>query len=199
MTTRCFNRAALLVLGGLLLAACASDQGPAEMAIKTAEAAVNSVIAEATKYVPDQARAVQDALKAAKDSFAKGDYKAALTGTTDVTAKAKALGDAVTAKKAELAKSWEDMSGGLPKVVDAIKSRVDILSQSKKLPANLDRAAVDSAKSGLEAITKTWSDAQAAFKEGQVADALTKAKAVKAQAVDVMTKLHMDVPPALKS
>ena len=75
MTTRFFNRA-LLVLAGLVLAACASDQGPAESAIKAAEAAVNSVMAEATKYVPDQARAVQDALKSAKDSFAKGDYKA---------------------------------------------------------------------------------------------------------------------------
>ena len=146
MTTRFFNRA-LLVLAGLVLAACASDQGPAESAIKAAEAAVNSAVAEGAKYVPDQARAVQDALKAAKDSLAKGDYKAALTGSSDVTAKAKALGDAVAAKKVELAKSWESLSGGLPKVVEAIKSRVDILSQSKKLPANLDRASVDSASS----------------------------------------------------
>ena len=198
MTTRFFNRA-LLVLAGLVLAACASDQGPAELAIKAAEAAVNSAVAEGAKYVPDQARAVQDALRAAKDSLAKGDYKAALTGSSDVTAKAKALGDAVAAKKVELAKSWESLSGGLPKVVEAIKSRVDILSQSKKLPANLDRASVDSAKSGLEAITKTWSDAQAAFKDGQVTDAITKAKAVKAQAVDVMTKLRMEVPAALKT
>lgn len=198
MTTRFFN-GALLVLAGLVLAACASDQGPAESAIKAAEAAVNSAVAEGAKYVPDQARAVQDALKAAKDSLAKGDYKAALTGSSDVTAKAKALGDAVAAKKVELAKSWESLSGGLPKVVEAIKSRVDILSQSKKLPANLDRASVDSAKSGLEAITKTWSDAQAAFKDGQVTDAITKAKAVKAQAVDVMTKLRMEVPAALKT
>ena len=58
---------------------------------------------------------------------------------------------------------------------------------------------MDSAKSGLEAITKTWSDAQAAFKDGQVTDAITKAKAVKAQAVDVMTKLRMEVPAALKT
>jgi hypothetical protein len=63
----------------------------------------------------------------------------------------------------------------------------------------MDKAAVDSAKSGLEAITKTWTDAQAAFKNGQVADAVTKGNAVKAQAVDVMTKLGMEVPAALKS
>jgi hypothetical protein len=198
MATRWF-KGELVGLAAVLLAACASDQGPAETAIKAAESAVNSVIAEATKYVPEQARGVQDALKAAKDSLAKGDYKAALAGSTDVTAKAKALGDAVAAKKAELATSWENMSGGLPKVVEAIKSRVDILSQSKKLPANMDKAAVDSAKSGLEAITKTWTDAQAAFKNGQVADAVTKGNAVKAQAVDVMTKLGMEVPAALKS
>jgi len=32
-----------------------------------------------------------------------------------------------------LTKAWQEMSGGLPKMVEAIKSRVDILSKSKKL------------------------------------------------------------------
>ncbi len=189
----------VVVLAGLLLAACASDQGPAETALKAAEGALNSAAAEAAKYVPDQVKAAQDQLKGLKDSLAKGDYKAVLSGAGDLTAKVQAMGSAVAAKKAELAKSWQDVSSGLPKVVDAIKSRVDILSKAKKLPATVDKAAVEGAKSGLEAIDKTWNDAQASFKSGNVADALAKAQTVKAQAAALMTKLGMEVPAALKS
>ena len=186
-------------LASAVLVACASDKEPAEMAIKAAENAVNAAVAEASKYVPDQVKSVQDAVKGLKDSFAKGDYKAVLTGAGDVTAKAKALADAAAAKKAELTKSWQEMSSGLPKVVEAIKSRVDVLSKSKKLPANVSKATVDSARSGLAQINKTWTDAQDAFKSGNVADAISKANAVKTQAAEIMTKLRMEVPAALKS
>ena len=44
-------------------------------------------------------------------------------------------------------------------MIAAIKSRVDILSKSKKLPAGLDQAKFDGAKSGLAEITKTWEEA----------------------------------------
>jgi hypothetical protein len=189
----------VVVLAGLLLAACASDQGPAETALKAAEEAVTSAVAEAAKYIPEQVKAIQDQLKGLKDSYSKGDYKAVLSGTSDLTAKAKALGAAAAAKKAELTKSWEDMSTGFPKVVDAIKSRVAILSKAKKLPATVDKAAVAGAKSGLEAIDKTWSDAQASYKSGNLADAFAKAKTVKTQAAELMTKLGMEVPAALKT
>ena len=194
------------VIAALVLAGCAGSREPAEKALKAAEDAVSSSVAEASKYVPDQARSVQDSLKSLKDSFAKGDYQAVIAGAPDVTSKAKALGDAAAAKKAELekvraelTKSWEDMSSGLPKVVDAIKSRVDILSQAKKLPAGLDKAVVESAKSGLDTMNKTWTDAQDAFKSGNVADAVAKGKTVKTMAADIMAKLGMPVPDALKA
>ena len=196
----------VLVIAALALAACASDKEPAEKALRGAEDAVNAAVADGSKYLPDQARAVQSSLQSLKDTFAKGDYKAVLAGAGDVTSKAKSLADATAAKKAEfekmkaeLTKDWEAMSSGLPKVVDAIKSRVDILSQAKKLPAGIDKAAVDGAKSGLETINKTWSEAQEAFKAGNVADAVAKAKTVKTMAADIMTKLGMAVPEALKS
>jgi hypothetical protein len=189
----------VIVLIGLVLVACASDKDPAEKAIKAAEDLVNSTVADASKYVPDQAKALQDSVKGVKDTFAKGDYKAALAGAGEISGKAKAVADAAAAKKAELAKSWADMSAGMPKVLDAIKSRVDILSQAKKLPAGMDKAAVDGAKSGLDTITKTWADAQSAFTSGNVTDALAKASTVKTQAAEIMTKLGMEVPAALKS
>ena len=188
----------LLAVFVLFLAACASEKGPAEQAIKAAEEALNAAKGEAMKYIPDQVKSVEDALKGAKDTFAKGDYKAALAAAKDLPQKAKDLAAAAAAKKAELTKAWEEMSAGLPKMVEAIKSRVDILSKSRKLPANLDKAKFEGAKAGLEEITKTWADAEGAQKAGNLADALAKAKTVKEKATEIMTTLGMQVPPAAK-
>ncbi len=68
----------------------------------------------------------------------------------DLPAKAKEMAAAAAAKKAELTKSWEEMAAGLPKMVEAIKSRVDILSKSKKLPKGMDKATFEGAKAGSD-------------------------------------------------
>ena len=98
--------------------------------------------------------------------FAKKDYKAALSAAKDLPAKAKELAAAAAAKKGELTKVWGEMSAGLPKMLDAIKSRVDILSKSKKLPANLDKAKFDEANAGYEEANKVGTDATSAFGAG---------------------------------
>ena len=84
----------------------------------------------------------------------------------------------------------------MPKMLDAIKSRLDILSASKKLPENLDKAKLEGAKGGYEAAAKMWDDAKAAFSGGNLADAMAKANDVKGKAVEVMTTLGMQVPAA---
>ena len=178
------------------LAACSSGKAPAEQAIKAAEEALNAAKGEAVKYVPDQVKAVEDALNAAKDSFAKKDYAAATSAATSVTAKAKDLVAAAAAKKAELTKGWEDLSAGMPQMLDSIKSRVDTLARSKKLPANLDKAKFEGAKSGLAEATTMWDEANSAFKEGNLADALAKGTTVKEKAAEIMATLGMQPPQA---
>jgi hypothetical protein len=189
----------LAMAGGLILGGCASDKAPAEAAIAAAEQAVNAAAAEASKFVPDQVQSLQAALTSAKDKFAKGDYTAALADAKSLPDKAREVASAAAAKKAELTKTWESMSAGLPSVVDAIKSRVDILSQAKKLPANMTADTLAKAKSSLDEITQQWTAASDAFKGGNVADAISKATTVKAKAAEVLTMLGMPVPDALKS
>jgi hypothetical protein len=188
-----------LVLSVPILAGCASDKGPAEAAIKAAEAAVNATVAEASKYVPDQAMSLQAALAATKEKFAKGDYTAALNDAKSLTDKTKEVASAASAKKAELTKTWEDLTAGMPKVLDAIKGRVDILSKSKKLPANLTAEKFASAKSGLDEMTQQWTAATQSASGGNLMDAITKGTAVKTKAAEVLTTLGMPVPDALKS
>lgn len=182
------------VLFAFSLAACSGGKAPAEQAIKAAEEAFNVAKGEAVKYVPDQAKAVEDALNAARDSFAKKDYAAATSAATSVAAKAKELVSAAAAKKTELTKGWEDLSSGLPKMLDAIKSRVDTLAKSKKLPANLDKAKFEGAQSGLAEVNKVWDEANNAYKEGNLADALAKATTVKEKAAEIMSTLGMQLP-----
>jgi len=198
----------LLVVAGvaLVLAACASDKGPAEQAVKAVEDVLGISRTEAARYVPEQVKAVEDGLAALKASLQKGDYKAVLAAAPDLTAKARGLNDAAAAKKkeldakaAELTKTWESLSGGLPKMVDAIRSRVDILSKAKQLPPALSKATVDEAKAGLNGLDQTWADAETAFRAGKLEDAVAKANTVKTKAAEIMTKLGMPVPAAAAS
>ena len=192
---------ALVMVFGLcaFVAACGDGgKAAAEAAVGAAQSSFDVVKAEASTYVPDQAKTVQDALSAATDGLAKGNYAQVLADAPTLAPKVSALAEAAAAKKAELTKTWTDLSAGLPAVVRVIQSRVDMLSKSKKLPPSISADAFTGAKSGLETITKTWADASDAFKSGNVMDAVAKAQAVKAKAAEVMTSLGMSVPDALR-
>jgi translation initiation factor IF-2 len=194
---RILSVAVILLFAGAL-GACSSAKAPAEQAIKAAEEALNASKAEAMKYVPDQVKGVEDALKAAKDTFAKGDYAGAASAATAVAAKAKDLASAAAARKAELTKSWEELSAGLQKTMADIQTRIDTLSKSKKLPKGLDKAKVDSAKSGLGEVSKAWDEANQAFNRGSLADALAKVKGAKEKANAIMSTLGMQVAQSTK-
>lgn len=190
----------IMILAATLLAACGNgDKGPAETALKAAEEAINSAKGEASKYMPDQVRSLESALAATREKLSKGDYKAVLSEAPALTSKAQEIASAAAAKKAELTKSWEGLSSGMPRVVEAIKSRVDILSQSKKLPAGMSAETLAQAKAGLSEITQQWTAATEASKGGNLADAVAKASSVKVKAAEVLTLLKMPVPEALKS
>jgi hypothetical protein len=180
----------------LTLLDCSTAKAPAEAAIRAAEEALAAVRPEAAKVVPDELKAVEDSLAAAKGNFQKGEYQQALTGAQDVAAKVKDLASAAAAKKDELTKSWQDLSGGLPGMVDVISKRVEILSKSKKLPAGLDKEKLESAKATLATVTQTWTEASDAFKAGNLADAVGKATSVKEKAVEIMNTLGMKAPTA---
>jgi hypothetical protein len=199
MIASAIMRGVAVLAGVMMIAACATDKGPATAAITAAEAAVNSVLPEASTYVPDQTKSLQAALKAVKDKFATGDYAAATSEAQALANKAKEVADAATAKKTELTKTWENLSAGMPKVVETTKGRVDILSQSKKLPANMTADKLAAAKSGLEEITQQWTAATVAYNGGNLMDAIAKGSSLKTKAADVLTMLGMSVPDALKS
>lgn len=198
MLKRSVSLVGVLVLATIAVG-CDNQKVPAEAAIASAETAFSAVQADAVKYVPDQAKQVSDAIAAAKDAVAKGDYQVALTTAQALPAKITDLTTAVTAKKAELTTTWTGLSTALPKVVEAIQSRIAMLSKSKKLPAGLDKAKFEEAKTGLATVTAAWTEATTAFGAGNLTDAIAKAESVKGQAASVMGLLNMQLPPALQA
>ena len=188
----------LAAMLAVLLVGCANQKGPAQQAIASADAALASVRDMAQKYVPDQLQAVEAQLQSAKDALAKGDYKAVIATAPALAAAVSSLKDSAEAKAAEAQAAaskakdaWSSVSTDVPKMVAAIQSRVDILSKSHHLPANVSKDALTGAKSGLDSLKSMWGDASNAASSGDYTTAMSKAQAVRDKATDIMKSLGM--------
>ncbi len=191
----------LAALAAVLLIGCNTQKGPAEQAIASAQAGFDAVRDEATKYVPEQIGGVDAALSDMKGNFQKGDYAAVVAAAPAVMKSISGLKDAVEAKKSEaaaaLAKAkddWGPASTAVPKMVEELAKRVDALSKSKKLPKGVTKEAVASAKTGLDSLKSTWTDASNASTAGDYTTAMAKAQTVKDKAAEIMKSLGMTPP-----
>jgi hypothetical protein len=178
--------------------ACSTAKAPAEAAIESADKALADIKPEASLYIPNQLKEAEDALASAKENLRKGEYQLAIKEAKKIAGKAKDLAATVAANKYELSKTWQDMSGQLTGMVNALQSRIRILSKSPKLPAGLSREKLESTKASLPAITQTLTEASEAFKSGNLLDAVNKATTVKEKAIIIMSDLGMKVSESAK-
>ena len=187
----------LAVTAALLLGACANQMEPAQSALAGIDSAVSAASADAGKYIPDQLSAVQTKLADLKTAFEKKDYAAVLTGAPAILTEAQGLLGAAAMKKDEVVKAmggeWTTLAATLPGLVYAVTSRVAVLAKSKHLPAGVDLAAATSSSADA---TSLWSKAQAAFAAGNVEEAVTAARDVKAKAEAAAAALKMVIPGA---
>ncbi|MGE5277858.1 MAG: hypothetical protein ACM3SU_12745 [Acidobacteriota bacterium] len=190
------SRLALVALACALAVGCGKYKRLAATAIKTAEKAVASAGDDVPRYAPDQWKEITGSLAAAKDSYARGEYKAAIDGLRDIGTKVQAAQVAASTKETELANAWKESSDAVARMIEAIKSRVDILSASRKLPKGIDKARLEEARSGLAGATQAWNEASEAFKAGKLADAVARAGSVKDKATRIMESLGMTPPAA---
>jgi hypothetical protein len=188
----------LALLMAVALIGCAGQKAPAEQAVKAADAALAAIRDQAQKYVPDQLQAVQAQLDGLKDSLAKGDYKGVLAAAPALNTAISTLKDAAAAKEQEveaaLAKAkdaWGPMSTDVPKMVEAISSRVDVLSKSHHLPKGVTKDSLAAAQSSVASMKSALNDASTAATSGDYTTAMSKAQAVKDQATQVMQSLGM--------
>ena len=175
-----------------LLAACTdAAKAPAEAAMAAASTAIESLKGDAAKFAPEAVKSVEASYATAKDLIAKQDYKGALAAAQDIPAKAKeALARAASAKDA-LAKAWSEAGGSLTRMVEAAKSRLDILAQSKKLPPGMDKATLAKAQTDLAALQAGWATATEQYKAGDWSGAIAKAKDLNAKGMDLLKAIGL--------
>jgi hypothetical protein len=197
------SRYAVFSMAALILAACASQKEPAQKLISDVEATVAAASTEAAKYVPDQLADVQAKLAGLKASFDKQDYASVVTAGPTVLAAAQGLATAAAAKKDEVLKAlndeWTGLAGALPGDVTAIQTRIDELSKksNKKQAHGIDKGIdLDAAKAGAGDATSLWSKAQAAFAAGNLDEAVSTAKDVKAKVEALAVSLKLNLPAA---
>ena len=183
-----------VVAATLLFTGCARQKDEATKALSAIETSVSALKEDGTKYAPVAYQGVESTLNTLKDSLAKGDYKSVIAGTPELNNAVDSLKTAIASGKEQFeaaSAEWNSLSTDVPKMVEAIQSRVDILSSAKKLPKNVSQEAFNSAKSGLDMMKAQWNEASGAFMEGKAAEAVEKAKAVKAKGAEVLAALGM--------
>lgn len=175
-----------------LLSACTdAAKVPAEAAMKAAETAMADLKGEVLKLAPAEVKAAQDAFAGAKALIAKEDYKGALAAAGEIPAKVKAALAAAAAKKDALVKTFNDAMGSLPNMASAIKSRLDILGQAKKLPAGIDKAGLEKAREGLASLESGIAKAAEQFKGGAMDEAIAQAQGLKAKGMEIMKAIGL--------
>jgi hypothetical protein len=188
---------AMLAAASLALAACANQKEPAEQAVAKVESTLAEFHADAEKYAADELKDVDDSVKNLKNNLARKDYGSVVMAAPSVNASIAALKQTVEQRKADAEQmmaaaqtEWNDLSATLPKTVETLQARVDQLAKNHKFPKGLDKAGFDAAKTDFENLKTGWTEASAEFASGKMAEAVRKARAIKAQADELAQKLE---------
>ena len=181
----------------LVIAGCGMGKGASDAAIGMAQSSFDAAKDNAMKIAPDQAMAIQASIDSAKAAEERGDFKTALETAKAIPEQVKTMTDGLPAKEQELRAQWDQMKG-LSAGLDQFKAQVEKLEAMKHLPAGMD-VKVDAAKATLGTMTKAWDEAQEDFQSGKLAEAASKAGAVKQLLTDGMTAMGMPLPDMLRS
>jgi hypothetical protein len=188
-----------LTAAALVLTACANQKEPAEKAVAQVESSLAEFRADAEKYAAEGLKAVDDSVARLKSNLAKKDYGAVVTGAPSVQSEVTALKDTVAKAKideeavsAAAQAEWAELSTSVPQLVEAIQSRVDTLSKSRKLPKDVDKATFETIKTDFEAVKADWTAASTDFASGSAAAAVRKARAARSKAEEIHARLGMN-------
>lgn len=180
---------AVLALAATLVA-CSREKGPAEEAIKQGAAAVEQIRGEASKFASEQLAQLEGQLKTAQDAFANKEYRQALEAAGGLAAKAQEVARAAEDRKAELTARWDELQAGIPQMLAGLKSRLDILAQARKLPADLTKEKLAELQGAYDEAAKQFEEARASADQ-DLAKAVEAGAAIKAKAIEIAGALGL--------
>src|SRR3954471_19329542 len=194
--------AKLLAITGMAAAtfgmfACTNQKEPAEKAVAQVESSFAEVRADAEKYAAEEFKDVNDSVENLKKNLARKDYGSVVRQAPPGNAAINTLKTTVEQRKADTEQmmaaattEWNEITATVPGMVDSLQKRVDQLGKTHRYPKGLDKAGFDTAKTDFENLKTGWTSASSQFTEGKVAEALRKARAIKAQGEDLAKRLE---------
>jgi chromosome segregation ATPase len=189
-----------LTASTLMLFACANQKEPAEKAVAQVESSLAEFRADAEKYAAEELKAVDTSVAKLKANLNSKDYQAVVLGAPAVSSSVKSLKETVATKKADMEAvmaaaqaEWTDISAKMPQMVEALQSRIDTLSKSRKLPSGVDKTTFESVKTDFETVKTQWAEASSEFASGMAADAVRKARNAKTMGESILVRLGMPV------
>ena len=177
-----------LLFAVLLVPACASPKKAAEQAIQETERAYAQIALQARNVAPDQAQAIEAGLAAARETLAKGDAQTALTAAKDLGERIKTLSQQLPDLQAKLQDEWKDLTTSVPGAIAALQKK---LNDFGRPPQGMSgRPQFDAATAAVPSLQQQWDAARALFESGKLAQAVTDAEQVKADAVKLVTGMQ---------
>ena len=149
--------------------------------------------------MPEELGSLTSAAQAARSELEKGNYTEALKAAQALHAKIQATLAAATAKKDQLVAAWNDLSGRLPGLLQAITGKLTGLAGAKALPKGMTADTLAAAQTDLGSVTQAWSEATAAFQGGDIPKAVQTAQDVEAKADALAGRLGLAGPAAAPS
>lgn len=177
-----------LLLAVLLVPACATQKRAAEQAIQATEHAYAQIALDARNIAPDQAQAIEAGLAAAKETLGKGDAQTALTAAKDIGERVKTLAEQMPDLRAKLQDQWKDLTTSVPGAIAALQKK---LNDFGRPPQGMSgRSQFDAATAALPTLQQQWDAARALFDGGKLAQAVSGAEQVKADAVKLVAGMQ---------
>ena len=185
---------ALLPLAAAMMIAGCGNRGTAESVIGQSEGILNNVRADAETNAPAELKAAESTLAHMKQNFEQREYEVVVADVPQFNAQVTAVKEAVTAKQdatAAASQEWSTLNTEVPKSVEAIQARVDSLKPGA-LPKDVTKEELETAKTDLETLKTTWSEATTAANAGNTVEATEKGRIVQAKAEALKNSLGMN-------
>jgi len=184
-----------LAVVALAIAGCGGGKEPATQAIAGIETAIESASTEAAKYVPEDLATVQGKLAELKTAFDSGDYGKVIASAPGILDAANKLKVNALMKKQQVMTAmqgeWKSLSESLPAAVTQIDARLGAIDKMRRRWTPEQTAQHEAARTGVAEAKALWEQAGAAMTAGNLEEAVTKARDVKAKTDAAMAALGL--------
>ena len=185
---------ALLPLAAAMMIAGCGNRGTAQNVVGQSDGILNKLRPEASVTAPNELKAADATLAHMKENFDAHEYKVVVADVPQFNAQVKALEEAMANgqnAQAQAMQDWSTLNTEVPKSIEAIQARVDSLKPAA-LPKEVTKEELATAKTELETMKTTWTEASTAAESGDLAMATEKGHTVQAKAEELKNSLGMN-------